>query len=413
MNGTPVVMGLRANWKPIVILVFVNGFVGTLVGVERTLVPLLGTSVFQVGSKAALLSFIATFGVVKAIANLVAGTWSETAGRRRVLLVGWVVGLPVPLLLMFAPPPHWWLVVAANALLGVNQGLCWSMTLVLKVDLAGEGRRGLAAGLNEFAGYASLAAAAFATGYLAAIFGPRPVPFLIGLAAAVAGLAVTATLVPETVHMVRPRGLETPAPATSLRSIGRLSFKDRRMIPLNQAGLFNNFNDGVVWGLFPILFGTVIGDPATIGFLVALYPLTWGLGQLGTGPLSDAIGRKWLIVSGLGVQALALYIAIQAPGYATWAASMVVLGLGTAMAYPTLLSAVGDSVAPQIRATAMGVYRFWRDLGFAVGALSAGFLADVAGLSKAILATAIVTLLSGVFVAFAVHESRWAAGRAS
>ncbi len=406
MKGAPVVLGIRANWRLFALLVIVNLFVGMMVGVERTLVPILGQEVFLVGSKAALLSFIATFGVVKAIFNLLAGSWSEALGRRRVLIAGWIVGLPVPLLLMFAPPPHWWIIVAANVLLGVNQGLCWTMTLVLKVDIAGEERRGLAAGLNEFAGYASLAVAAFATGYLAATFGIRPIPFLIGLAAAVAGLAISVAFVPETVQVAHRRGSSGFPRGGPLRSLWRLSFQERRMIPFNQAGLFNNFNDGVVWGLFPILFTAALSDTSRTGVLVALYPLTWGVTQLGTGPLSDRIGRKWLISWGLLLQGIALYAVTWAPGYSSWAVLMVLLGVGTAMAYPTLIGAVGDLVAPETRATALGVYRFWRDLGSAAGALSAGFLADLAGLGDAISVTAVLTLASGLVVAFSVRESR-------
>jgi len=402
----PVATGLRRNWTTIALLVVVNAFVGTMVGVERTLVPLLGETVFLLGSKVALLSFIVSFGVAKAIANLFAGTWSETLGRRRILIAGWIVGLPVPVVLMFAPPPHWWLIVLANVLLGVNQGLCWTMTLVSKVDIAGEDHRGFVAGLNEFAGYASLAVAAFATGVLAASFGIRPVPFLIGVAAAIAGLVVSLGFVPETVHIARGPSLPGEVRGGTLPALGRFSFRERGMIPLNQAGLFKNFNDGVAWGLFPVLFATAVADTGTIGILVALYPLTWGITQLVTGPLSDRFGRKGLIASGMIVQAVALAAIAQAAGFAAWGASMVLLGLGTAMVYPTLIGAVGDSAPPPVRASALGVFRFWRDLGFALGALVAGIVSDFAGLAPAIQATAVVTFLSGLWVAFAFHDRR-------
>jgi len=402
----PVATGLRRNWTTIALLVVVNAFVGTMVGVERTLVPLLGETVFLLGSKVALLSFIVSFGVAKAIANLFAGTWSETLGRRRILIAGWIVGLPVPVVLMFAPPPHWWLIVLANVLLGVNQGLCWTMTLVSKVDIAGEDHRGFVAGLNEFAGYASLAVAAFATGVLAASFGIRPVPFLIGVAAAIAGLVVSLGFVPETVHIARGPSLPGEVRSGTLPALGRFSFRERGMIPLNQAGMFKNFNDGVAWGLFPVLFATAVADTGTIGILVALYPLTWGITQLVTGPLSDRFGRKGLIASGMIVQAVALAAIAQAAGFAAWGASMVLLGLGTAMVYPTLIGAVGDSAPPSVRASALGVFRFWRDLGFALGALAAGVVADLAGLAPAIQATAVVTFLSGLWVAFAFHDRR-------
>lgn len=399
MIRPPSAAGLRRNWNVIAILVLVNAFVGTMVGVERTLVPLLGETVFLLGSKVALLSFIVTFGVAKAISNLVAGTRSETLGRRRVLIAGWVVGLPVPIVLMFAPPPYWWLIVLANVLLGVNQGLCWTMTLVSKVDISGEEHRGLVAGLNEFAGYASLAVAAFATGYLAASFGIRPVPFLIGVAAAIVGLILSTGLVPETVQVARPQADPAAARVGTLRPLWRFSFQERGMIPLNQAGLFTNFNDGVAWGLFPLLFATAISDTGIIGILVALYPLTWGITQLVTGPLSDRIGRKSLISLGMIVQAVALVAIVQAPGPVSWGAFMVLLGLGTAMVYPTLIGAVGDSAPPPVRASALGVYRFWRDAGLALGALTAGLIADVAGLAPAIQAAAVVTFLSGLWVA--------------
>lgn len=406
MIRSPSATGVRRNWEALALFALVNAFVGTMVGVERTLVPLLGETVFLLESKVALLSFIVSFGVAKAISNLVAGTWSETRGRRRILIAGWVVGLPVPLVLMFAPPPHWWLIVLANLLLGVNQGLCWTMTLVSKVDLAGEGHRGFAAGLNEFAGYAALAVGAFATGYLASIFGIRPVPFLVGLAAAMGGLAISLGFVPETVHLARGASHLASRGGGTLPALWQFSFRERGMIPLNQAGLFKNFNDGVAWGLFPVLFATAVADTGTIGVLVALYPLTWGIAQLVTGPLSDRFGRKGLIVSGMIVQAVAFAAVVQAPGFATWAGAMVLLGLGTAMVYPTLIGAVGDSAPPSVQASALGVFRFWRDLGFALGALAAGVVADFAGLAPAIQGTAVVTVLSGLWVAFAFHDRR-------
>lgn len=401
----PAAPGLRRNARLFALLVLVNAFVGAMVGMERTLVPLLGEREFGVASRAALLSFIATFGLVKAFANLAAGAWSETLGRRRLLVAGWLVGLPVPVVLMLAPAPQWGLVVGANVLLGVNQGLCWSMAVVMKVDIAGEARRGLALGLNEFAGYVAVAAAAFLTGLLAAEHGLRPVPFLVGLGAALAGLALSAFLVPETVHLARPSG--TPArrgTRAQLKALKHYSWGHRAMVPINQAGLVNNLNDGVAWGLFPLVFAAALPDTAQVGSLVALYPLSWGALQLATGPLSDAVGRKGLIVAGMGVQALAIAAIVALPSPPAWVAAMLLLGVGTAMVYPSLLSAVGDVVPPAERATALGVYRFWRDLGFAVGALGAGALADAAGLDASILATALLTLLSGLHVAAAMRE---------
>lgn len=394
--------GLRRNARLFALLVLVNAFVGIMVGVERTLVPLVGEQEFGVASKAAVLSFIATFGLVKAFANLFAGSWAEHLGRRRILIAGWLIGLPVPLLLMFAPPPHWWIIVAANVLLGVNQGLCWSITVIMKVDIAGERRRGLAMGLNEFAGYGAVALASFATGYLASVSGLRPVPFLLGLVAAVLGLATSFLLVPETIHVVRPAwrpDRNVPGPAERVRGMWSYTATHRGMLVLNQAGFVNNLNDGVAWGLFPFVFAASVTDTSRIGFLVALYPLVWGLGQLVTGPLSDHVGRRGLIAGGLVLQGAAIAGVALGADPTAWAASMALLGAGTAMVYPTLLAAVGDVVPPAERATALGVYRFWRDLGFFGGAVGAGLIADVAGMEAAILATAGLTAVSGVAVA--------------
>jgi MFS family permease len=399
----PATRGLRANLRLFALLVFLNAFVGATVGSERTLVPLLGERVFLLASSVAVLSFVATFGLAKAFANLLAGSWAESAGRRRVLLVGWFVGLPVPLLLMFAPPPHWWLVLAANILLGVNQGLCWSMTVVMKVDLAGDDRRGLAVGLNEFSGYVSVGVAAFATALLADAYGLRPVPFLVALAAVLLGLGLTAALIPET------RGLASRgSPFRPVSALARYS-RDWQLLLLNQAGLVNNFNDGVAWGLFPVFFSTLVSDGARLGLLIALYPLAWGVAQLATGALSDRVGRKGLIGTGLVLQGSALASVVAARGFEAWLAAMLALGVGTAMVYPTLLGAVGDAVPPGERAPALGVYRFWRDLGFFVGAVSAGLLADLLGpgtpgIAAAIQVTAAVTLGSGLLAGLGLRE---------
>jgi len=402
----PTAVGLGANRRLFVLLILLNAFVGATVGSERTLVPLLGEQVFLLGSSAAVLSFVATFGLAKAITNLLAGSWAASAGRRRVLLAGWVVGLPVPFILMFAPAPHWWLVLAANVLLGVNQGLCWSMTVLMKVDLAGERRRGLAVGLNEFSGYVAVGLAAFLTAVLADAYGLRPIPFLVAAAAVVAGLLLTVTLVPETKGLVS--GGPSLRPLAALREFSRR----RQLLLLNQAGLVNNFNDGVAWGLFPLFFSTAVPDPARLGLLVAAYPLTWGITQLATGALSDQVGRKGLIGTGLVLQGAALASIVTARGFEAWLGAMLMLGVGTAMVYPTLLSAVGDAVRPGERAAALGVYRFWRDLGFFVGAVSAGILADVlafggsrtAGIAGAILVTAMVTLGSGLLAGMGLRE---------
>ena len=404
----PVERGLRANLRLIALLVLLNAFVGATVGAERSLVPLLGAQTFLLTSSAALLSFVATFGLAKALSNLAAGSWAEAHGRRRVLLAGWLVGLPVPFLLMFAPPPHWWLILAANVLLGVNQGLCWSMTVVMKIDLAGEDRRGLAVGLNEFSGYAAVGVAAFLTAILAEMYGLRPIPFLVGALAVVAGLALTAVGIPETRQLVS-KGTVIP-----IRAAWRRFSANRQLLLVNQAGLVNNFNDGVAWGLFPLFFSMSVTDATRLGLLIAAYPLTWGLAQLVTGVLSDQIGRKRLIGTGLVLQGAALVSVVRFQGFEAWLAAMLALGVGTAMVYPTLLSAVADRVPPAERAPALGVYRFWRDLGFFVGAVSAGLLADllasggsrITGIAGAILITALVTVASGLLVGAGLRESR-------
>jgi len=389
-------------WGIVGLLVATNALVGATVGIERTLVPLLGEREFALSSHVGILSFLLAFSLAKAFSNLFAGRLAEHGGRKRILLIGWVVGIPVPLLLMFASAPHWELVLFANVLLGVNQGFCWSMTLVMKVDLLGEERRGLAAGLNESAGYVAVGVTALFTGYLASLFGLRPLPFVIGIVAVLGGLGLS-LFIPET----HPNDLERKATGGALLAwLGKYSWRDSRRATLNVAGLVNNFNDGVVWGLFPLLFATALLDTAAIGFLVALYPLVWGFLQLGTGPLSDRIGRRWLIAGGMTVQGLGLVVAVSVSSVLSWSAAMILLGMGTAMAYPTLLSAVGDISPAAERATSLGVYRFWRDLGFAVGALSAGILADLAGLSWAIGVTAGVTFLSGILVTVLVKETK-------
>jgi MFS family permease len=374
------------------LLVLTNGFVGTMVGVERTLVPVLGEQVFSVSSKLAIISFIATFGFAKAITNLFAGAWSDRAGRRKVLVFGWLVGVPVPFILMFAPSPHWWLILAANVLLGVNQGLCWSMTVIMKVDLAGGRRRGFAIGMNEFAGYFAVGGAAFLTGLIAGSVGLRPWPFVLGLAAAIAGVVVSAALVAET------RRPDARIGNGVRDGFLRMSWGDRNLRSVNQAGLMKNLNDGVCWGLLPLVFLPVVGSAGGVGLLVASYPIAWGIGQLLTGPLSDSAGRKRLIVLGMVAQGAALLLVPVLAGFASWLALMLLLGVGTAMVYPTLLGAASDSAPPEERATAMGVYRFWRDMGFVVGALAGGAVADLVGLGAAIQTVGVATAISGLYV---------------
>jgi MFS family permease len=408
MAARSIRLGLRANWRQFAILVAVNGFVGAMVGMERTVVPLLGAQVFGLASQAAILSFLVSFGIVKAVSNAAAGHLADVHGRRRILLAGWVAGIPVPFLLLFAPPPHWWLIVLANAFLGVNQGLCWSMTVVSKIDLVGPEDRGLAMGLNEFAGYAAVGGIALLTGYLAATSGPRPAPFLVGLVALAGGLGLSVLAVRETKPFADLEAGPHPAGPGFRDVFADASWRNRSLFGCSQGGLVNNLNDGIAWGLLPLFLvapGRGLG-PDQVGLIAGLYPLSWGLLQLVTGPASDRVGRKPLLVSGMWLQAAAFVLFVVGSGVAVWASASLLLGLGTAMVYPTFLSAVSDLAAPRARAATVGVYRFWRDLGFAVGAVAVGLFADAVGLDAAFLLTGALTFASGVLIALVVGETR-------
>ena len=403
-------LGIRANLGQFSMLVGVNALVGGMIGQERTVVPLISGNDFHLQALATALTFIVAFGLVKAATNFVAGTLSDRYGRKPVLVAGWLVGLPVPLLLIWAPSWAW--IVIANVLLGVNQGLTWSTTVIMKIDLAGPRRRGLAMGLNEAAGYGALAVTALATGYLAARFGLRPAPFFLGLAFAGLGLGLSTLFVRETHgHAKREaseRGAMTAGDEHTLTTRDVFvvtSFRERTLSAVCQAGLVNNLNDGMAWGLFPLLFARDGLTVAAVGTLVALYPAVWGAGQLVTGPLSDRIGRKWLIVAGMLVQAMAIGLIAATSGFALWAVGAVLLGVGTAMVYPTLLAAIGDVAHPSWRASSVGVYRLWRDAGFAGGALLAGGIADLAGITTAVWVVAGITAASGVVVALRMYET--------
>jgi MFS family permease len=408
-------LGLGANLGQFALLVAVNALVGGMVGQERTVLPLLATEVFGLQALTSALTFIVAFGLTKAVTNFAAGALSDRYGRRPVLIAGWIVGLPVPLLLMWAPAWEW--VVFANVLLGINQGLTWSTTIIMKIDLVGPARRGLAMGLNEAAGYGAVALTAFATGLIAEGWGLRPAPFLLGLAYAGLGLGLSVMFVRETggharheaaVHAERdhlPGGL-------SIRRVFALTtFRERALSAASQAGLVNNLNDGLAWGLLPIYYATAGLSVAEIGALAAIYPAVWGLGQLATGALSDRIGRKGLIVGGMLLQAVAIALIAATQGFAPWAFAAVLLGAGTAMVYPTLLAVVGDVAHPAWRASAIGVYRLWRDIGFAVGALLVGVIADRFGMPAAIWTVAAVTGASGVVVLVRMYETHPAESR--
>ena len=404
--------GLARNWRQFSLLVLVNAFVGAMVGLERSILPALAEQEFQLVARAAILSFIVVFGITKALTNYFAGRLSESLGRKPVLVAGWLAAVPVPFLLMWAPSWDW--VLLANALLGVSQGLTWSTTVIMKIDLAGPGQRGLAMGLNEFAGYVAVGLAALATGWVAATWGLRPQPFLLGVVFVAAGLSLSIGLVRETRgHAEHEAHASQTSPILSPREVfARTSFRDRDLSAVCQAGFANNLNDGMSWGLFPLFFAAAGMSLREIGWLAALYPAVWGVGQLFTGALSDRIGRKWLIAGGLWVQAAGIALVPASSSFAAFAASAATLGLGTAMVYPTLLAAIGDVAHPSWRASAVGVYRLWRDLGYAAGALIAGVTADALGLAAAIGVVAAVTLLSGVVVAVRMRETRGMPGAA-
>jgi MFS family permease len=403
---TPAVrLGLRENWRQFSLLVLVNAFVGGMVGLERTIVPLIGSQQFGLVLKTAIFSFIVSFGVVKAFSNLASGALADRVGRKKVLVAGWVVGVPVPFMIMLAPSWGW--IVAANVLLGVNQGLAWSMTVLMKIDLVGPRGRGLAVGLNEFAGYLAVGLTAFGTGYLASSYGLRPEPFYLGVGYALLGLTISVFLVRDTGEHVRlEMEQHTPesAPLTFREVFARTTFKDRNLFACSQAGLVNNLNDGMSWGVFPLFFSAFGLGVERIGVLKAVYPAVWGCLQVATGPLSDRWGRKGLIVWGMWVQAGGIFITVATGSFGWWLLGSVLLGLGTAMVYPSLIAAVSDNSHPSWRARSLSVYRFWRDLGYAVGALCAGIIADTLGLSWAIGSVGVLTFLSGLVVAMFFGE---------
>jgi MFS family permease len=398
-------LGLKENWRQFALLVLVNAFVGGMVGLERTVVPLIGPEEFGLVLKTAIFSFIVSFGVVKAFSNLLSGTLADRIGRKKVLVAGWIFGLPVPFMIMLAPSWGW--IVAANVLLGVNQGLAWSMTVIMKVDLVGPRGRGLAVGLNEFAGYLAVGLTALATGYVAASYGLRPEPFYLGVGYAVFGLLVSVFFVRDTREHVRLEAEAHPPEPNPLdfkEVFARTSYGDRNLFAASQAGLVNNLNDGMSWGVLPLFFAASGLGVERIGILKAVYPATWGVLQVATGPLSDRWGRKGLIVGGMWVQAAGIFLTVATRSFGWWLLGSVLLGLGTAMVYPALIAAVSDASHPSWRARSLSVYRFWRDMGYAVGALSAGIIADAFGISWAIGSVGALTFLSGAVVAVSMRE---------
>jgi MFS family permease len=409
-SAAPLQLGLRENLAQFSLLVGVNALVGGMIGQERTILPLLAKDVFGLTAYSATLTFIVAFGAVKAATNFFAGTLSDRYGRKPVLVAGWIIGIPIPLLLIWAPSWGW--VVFANVLLGVNQGLTWSTTVIMKIDLVGPKRRGFAMGINEAAGYGAVAVTALATGYITQYAGLRPEPFFLGIAYAGLGLGLSVFFVRETrSHALHEAANHVASRDTHIETLttGQIfrltSFRDKALSSCAQAGLVNNLNDGLAWGLFPLFFAMSGLSISRIGILAALYPAVWGLGQLYTGGLSDRVGRKPLIVGGMLTQAAALAWIAATNNFTSWAVGSILLGAGTAMVYPTLLAAISDVAHPSWRARSVGVYRLWRDGGFAVGALIAGIIADLISIPAAIYVVAALTALSGLVVALRMYET--------
>jgi MFS family permease len=404
---TVVRLGLRENAAQFALLVVINAFVGAMVGMERSILPSIADQEFHLTARSAVLSFIVVFGLSKAFTNYVAGRFADRIGRKHVLVAGWLIAVPVPFMLMWGPSWNW--ILVANVFLGISQGFTWSTTVIMKIDLVGPACRGLAMGLNEFAGYIAVAGAALATGWIAARTGLRPEPFYLGIIFVALGLGLSFALVHDTAPHV---ALESALNASSNCAVPsdvfwRTTWTDRNLSTISQVGLVNNLNDGMAWGLFPLFFAAANMGLDRIGTLAAIYPATWGVTQLITGALSDRVGRKWLIAGGMWTQAVGIAVIILGGSFVRFAEGAALLGIGTAMVYPTLLAAIGDVAPPSWRASAVGVYRLWRDLGYAIGALLAGFSADAIGLSGAMWLVAAITLMSGVVAAVRMDETSY------
>jgi MFS family permease len=402
-------LGLRENLAQFSLLVLVNAFVGAMVGMERSILPAIAEQEFKLVAHSAILAFIVVFGISKALTNYFAGRYADVYGRKAILVAGWLIAAPVPFMLMWAPSWNW--VLLANLFLGVSQGLTWSITVIMKIDLAGPKNRGLAMGINEFAGYFAVALAALATGWVAAQYGLRPQPFYLGVLFVIAGLLLSVLLVRETHHHAKHEAANHPigesiAKPSQKAIFVQTSWRDPNLSSISQAGLVNNLNDGMAWGLFPLVFASAGLSLTQIGWLAAIYPAVWGACQLVTGALSDRIGRKGLIVWGMWVQAGGIAIVITSSAFSGFALGAALLGLGTAMVYPTLLAAIGDVANPAWRASIVGVYRLWRDLGYAIGALLSGLVADLFGVGAAMWLVASLTLLSGIGVLLRMEETR-------
>ena len=405
----PIRLGIRENMAQFGLLILVNAFVGAMIGMERSILPAIAEEEFEMVARTAILSFIAVFGIVKALTNYFAGRLGDRFGRKSVLIGGWLFALPVPFLLMWAPSWGW--IIFANVFLGVSQGLTWSITVIMKIDLAGPKNRGLAMGLNEFAGYFAVAASALATGWIAAEWGLRPEPFYLGVAFSVIGLFLSILLVRETQghvlfesnnHVEQANGQKG---LTQREVFARTTVTDPDLSSTSQAGFVNNLNDGLAWGLFPIFFAVSGMNLSQIGWLAAIYPAVWGIGQLFTGAWSDKVGRKGLIVVGMWTQAVGIAVTALSVDFWGFAAGAALMGAGTAMVYPTLLAVIGDVAHPTWRASSVGIYRLWRDTGYAAGAIVAGVIADFLGLTWALWLIAALTAASGMVVALRMRET--------
>lgn len=405
-GSSTITLGIGPNLAQFTLLIVVNAFVGAMIGLERSILPAIAEQEFHLAARSAILSFIVVFGIVKALTNYFAGRLSDSMGRKTILVAGWIVALPVPFLLMWAPSWNW--VLFANVLLGLSQGLTWSTTVIMKIDLAGPERRGFAMGLNEFAGYGAVALSALATGYVAAAYGLRPQPFYLGVVFAFSGLLLSVFAVRETHSHAHHEAKQQGSDHSTLSQkevFLRTSFLDRNLSSVSQAGLVNNLNDGMAWGLFPLFFALKGLSLQSISWLAALYPAVWGIGQLFTGAYSDRVGRKWLIAGGMWVQAVGIVLTVLSSGMVGFVSGAAFLGIGTAMVYPTLLAAIGDVAHPKWRASAVGIYRLWRDFGYAAGAICAGVTADILGIDAAIWLVAAITFLSGLIVAVRMTET--------
>lgn len=393
-------LGLKENWKQFTLLVIINAFVGGMVGLERTILPKIAEAEFHIAAKTAILSFIIVFGIVKAITNYFTGSLANKFGRKNLLTIGWLFAIPVPFILMNANNWNW--IIAANILLGINQGLTWSSTVVMKIDLVGEKQRGFAMGLNEFAGYLSVALVAFFTGWVAGQYGLRPYPFYIGIVLSILGFFGSWLFIKDTKHHVAKETTSSNIP--SLKNIfWDTTWKDKNLGSVTQAGLINNLNDGMVWGIFPILLTVKGFSIAQIGIITATYPAIWGLGQLVTGKMADVFCKKDMLFTGMLLQGLALLAMPWAQTMTHYVIVSVILGWGTAMVYPTFLATIAENTNPTDRAESIGIFRLWRDLGYAIGAILTGIIADLLGINASIIVVAILTICSAFIILFRMN----------